>query len=211
MNNANRMPVSFIVRGELTEEDLEFTLRFLGKQGLSSSFIKDESIIGKDFQNKTLSLVTHQENDRPLQGKVEIVPGPYPFTEINSVNQFLIREHVWEFRERFAPDYTREDAGKALSAILHPAVGPNQPTRDRKLIDPADIGLVVKERREVGFGAPPAQTYNVEAVQVGGFLNLVNDPDNFGMLYGINPRGKVFLEQMASLLQQQIDSATTEG
>lgn len=204
-----RIPIAFVARGELTIEDLEFTMRFLGKQGLSTEIIDEPGIPNsarEDGQRDGLSL--------PLKAVVqetEISIPPYSFSRITSRNQFLIREHFWEFRDQYATEFTELDAGRALSAVLHPQKGPNQPWSARLSLEPADLGLVVKARDELGFRAPPPQTFNVEAIQIAGLMDLLEKPEVLRELFGMTLKREDFLNRLIGQLKKQIDLAEIDS
>jgi hypothetical protein len=204
-----RIPIAFVARGELTIEDLEFTMRFLGKQGLSTEIIDEPGIpnsADEDSRRVGLSLPSGV-----VAAETEILISPYYFSQITSGNQFLIREHFWEFRDQFAKEFTELDAGRALSAVLHPQKGPNQPWSARLSLDPADLGLVVKARDELGFQPAPPQTFNVEAIQIAGLINLVERPEVLRELFGMTLKREDFLNRLVSQLKKQIDLADIDS
>lgn len=146
--------------------------------------------------------VREQLEQPESEHSVNINRGPYSLSDITTEDHFLVREHLWEFREQFASEFTKQDAGRAFSIVLHPQTGGHL-NRSRSSIDPAERGLIIRERKEIGFPAAPPTTFNREAVQVGSFLRfLENTP--LHTLYGYTPKRGDFLDRLASHLTQKI-------
>ena len=144
-----------------------------------------------------------QDSPELLEETINIVRGPYSLSEITSEDYFLVREHLWEFRDQIAPHVSKIDAGRALSMLLHPQT--NVPYINREELDPAELGLIIKDRQLIGFGAGPPATFNRGAVQVGSLFRFL-ESNNLTELYGYTPQRGAFLDELALYLSHKIES-----
>jgi hypothetical protein len=179
--------VELIARGEITRESLEFIRQQLGRQGLSTE-------------------VLIWDNGEPEAAPIpeEL---PYDLDEIISPEQYLVREHVTEFRQRFAQGYS-ENRVRLLFGIL----GGSSQKRYRTRPGPAPeaLGLVVTNRRSVGLPRPKAPQEIDSAVQVGSLLSFAERARSNEVPYtrGFNIETKSLLFLLTERLQAQIDAAS---
>lgn len=188
-----------VARGEsIPKEDLDMIVQYLGRNGLAVT-VKTE--IAEDDE-----MMSSLEISAPKPPEPEtLVRGPYDLDEISSEDHFLIREHFFEFGERFFPNYPRNEMGKVLGLLLRPSYRYGY-LRSATNLDPAQFGLLIIDRFELGFGAGPPQTFSRGAVHVGSFLNFVENLDSNGGLgiWGLNTERKYFLDRLAEHLKMQI-------
>jgi len=141
-------------------------------------------------------------------GKKEL----YSLSEITSRDQFFVREHAQEFRSVFAPQHTREDMGRAFGMLLDPQSGSHMRPESRIHISPAELGLIIKTRKELGFPPAPRNVYNVDAVEVGSFLTFMEALDGLNVdIYGLNDTRRDFLDKFAAQLELQIRASAVSG
>jgi len=173
-------------RGELSQLQVDNVLRFLARQGLG--------------------VVAHTlDLERPSmdsEGRSRI----YALAAITVREQYLVREHLEEFRSKFVPQYSKEDAGRALGILLGPQIG-RHTDHFRQRLNPAELGLVIADRKELGFPAAPQTTFNKDAVQVGSFLEFaatIDQPPK-PQLYGFNSTRREFILSLADHLALQME------
>ncbi len=198
--------VIIVAKGQLSHEEIEHNLRFLAAQGL-----KTEIVDSKAYRDLREGLAIR----RPEICSVD---------EINSGEQFLVREHFSEFRINYRADLPTTTSGIAFGVVTHPKrILPKisryyDPSRSRRYrprdirpeesIDPDSLGLVVHRRDEVGLPIPenlPRGT-NVAAVQVGSLLEFIRDvlPDQKSSINGLTDKTEKFLVALAQHLEERI-------
>ena len=139
----------------------------------------------------------------------EIPKGPYGLSEITTRGHFLVREHMMDYREEHAPEYSKEDVGRALSMLVNPEMGWHKSPRTRQKLDPKEqFGLIVKSRKELGFRSSGPNIYIKDGINVGSFLDFVDSIgiNGFSSLYGHTENREGFLVDLAQHLQQQIEA-----
>ena len=135
----------------------------------------------------------------------------YPLAQINSYSQYLVREHFDELVTGMEGQSSKL-ASSTFAAIVNPKQ--NIPGRQRPLqvsFDPAEVGLVVAHRRDIGIcPTPPPYSFSSDfAIQVSSFLDFVEKVNNgqIGGMLGLGEARKAILNTLADQLHNQIGNA----
>ncbi|MBC7546895.1 hypothetical protein H7171_04085 [Candidatus Saccharibacteria bacterium] len=204
----------YLVKGELSPEDCQLPLQFLGKIGVTVS-----QLPAADMQESPT-----------VETETVLEPGtiPYRLSEINSAEQYLSNEHLGEFW----PEYRKSspNPGTKFDCLLRGIEMLAKPTPKgprgqaiglyawQQEEYTARLGIIaVRPRTKVGFadetrsgsyGLLSAPLYANSVVQVGSFIasvRSISELDPKERPFGINPRTIRFFLSLADKLETQID------
>ncbi len=147
---SNRDLIKIVARGDLSREQLDFILRQLGALGLSTE----------------VEIIKSASELPPVPLEL-----PYHLDGINSHEQYLVREHLTEFREKFARGVTEQKC-RLLFGILGGSSQVRYRTRPNPL--PESLGLVVVQRAEIGMPKLKSPQEVATAVQVGSVIEFAD-------------------------------------
>lgn len=187
--------VIILARGELTPEEIEYNLRFLGARGLRTEIIDPKG--PRDFRERLIAQDTI-----------------YSIDEITSDQQFLAKEHFSEFRKQYRADLHPVVAGTAFSVLVNPKQYGYHPFSSSqrkyanpplKYIPPENLGLVVRTRESVGLPLPLYPTANLQVVRVDSFLGFASDllSGQKPKINGLTDKTEGFLKDVASHLKER--------
>lgn len=153
-----RNEVVITATGELSAEEAKAISQVLGYIGLTTEII-----------NKT---PPQQPRSEPAFEKQKI----FSINEVNSSEAFLVKEHFLDWRAKYAAHLSVISTSQAFGHLV------NRHRYGVWPITPEDMGLVVKDRTEVGFPLADVQEYRTDtnryAIQAGSFVRAVETEGN---------------------------------
>jgi len=195
--------------GPLTREDYDrLGVSFYDERSEDAQLVARKCGIQK---GEVLDLYLGEMIARAKAARAELQPIlPYSFHEINSPDQFLVREHLTEFQETYAPHISRTYDGKVFGML---GGSSQRRYRTRQIPSPEELDLIVRERTEVGFRPSASPNYLTTAVQVGSVLGFVDRMKEGTLPYfwGLSNEKIEFLTIMDGVLRQQIGHKNLSG
>jgi hypothetical protein len=190
--------VIIVARGELDTPEFDAAILVLGGLGLTTE------VMDPALYERLVNPVELEPDTRKL----------YPFEAIVSREQFLGREHIFSFRQKYAADTSKKVCGWAFRTLVAPSSGRRQYEGHDHVFDPAEFGLVVMNMEDAGFSSLDearsslwdTEQYNL-VVQVGSaldFLDSILNGDIDKLFNNYGPEKKKFIRALFEKLNAQI-------
>jgi len=178
-----------VARGEISGKDLAFIVTFLGKQGLSTEIIDIDHL-----------------NELRAELRTRSPNLPYSFSEINSREQYLVKEHFHELSSFHAAEFTPTLASLAFGFLVDDRLWSFARHRE---VSQTELGIIIEDRVKLGFPKLGNNTYqrsNRFALQVGSFLDTATDHANgqWDRSRGFRGRAGDFVDLARDELEQQL-------
>lgn len=190
IDRSETLQVEIRARGEVSRESLGLIELQLGRQGLSTE----------------VRIVNAAESDiLPVPAEI-----PYLLNGVTNREQYVVREHLTEFKDRFAAGYTESQVRRLFGILGGSTWRKPGHSRTRPAPPPEELGLIVEFRHLVGFPKPTQPAELNSAVQVGSILDFTERvrTGQAPSIWGFSAEPRSLLDLFSRKLEDQITIAT---